>query len=401
MGYQREIVPCTWARWRWIAVAVVTLSTGAVHAGKATYEVLHQMDSSGGLRIQGALVAGPDNAFYGAANLGGEHGKGTVFRLQPDGAFQVLHSFRGAPVDGDEQQGLTLGPDGNLYGVTATGGAANLGTAFRIDSKGRMTLLHSFSGEVARPHGALLAASDGFFYGNSTVDHGAIFRMTTQGDVEVVHAFQGGGQDGKSSWGRLAEGRDGLLYGTTLRGGKYDNGTVFQMRRDDGAVTLLHHFKKDGRSENGPIDGVTEGSDGQFYGVISARIGKQVDYRRGQIYRVSTDGQFQVVYDFRSPRRHGANPVAELLLGRDARLYGTTSSWGNADGTITHGTVFRFEPNGAIETLHTFSTDGLGYGPNIPLVEAADGEFVGGTSSGLPGMPGVIFRLTIPPEPRQ
>src|SRR5262249_8623901 len=158
----------------------------------------------------------------------------------------------------------------------------------------------SFSGHLAHPHGALLAASDGYLYGSSTAHKGAIFRMTTRGTVDIVHAFQGGAQDGELSWGRLAEGRDGLLYGTTPPGGTFDRGTVFSMSRVDGAIRLLHHFERDGL-----VRGVTEGPDGQFYGVVPSTQGKRPEYPRGQIFRVSTDGQFEVVYDFPSPRHHG------------------------------------------------------------------------------------------------
>ena len=40
--------------------------------------------------------------------------------------------------------GLTLGPDGNLYGMTAFGGNAGVGTIFKITTGGTLTTLYSF-----------------------------------------------------------------------------------------------------------------------------------------------------------------------------------------------------------------------------------------------------------------
>jgi uncharacterized repeat protein (TIGR03803 family) len=43
----------------------------------------------------------------------------------------VLSSFTGGD-DGSEPTGLTLGPDGNLYGTTLVGGTHNKGTVFQL-----------------------------------------------------------------------------------------------------------------------------------------------------------------------------------------------------------------------------------------------------------------------------
>jgi uncharacterized repeat protein (TIGR03803 family) len=334
------------------------------------------------------LVVGVDGNYYGTTALLGRRGRGTVFRLRPDGTFEVIHAFRGGARDGDDPQGLVLGPDGAFYGVTGAGGSANLGTAFRIDNEGHFQLLTSFTSDITKPRSALLSASDGRLYGSTTAGNGAIFRMTTQGQVEVVHRFQGR-SDGSFPDGRLAEGRDGWLYGTTYRGGRHDAGTVFRMNREDGSVRVLHHFHQDGRDGNRPIAGVTEGADGWFYGTIIERRGKPL--RRGLIYRVDRMGQFEVVYDFPSPKHHGASPWAELVLGRDGYLYGTTA----VSGYATDGTVFRFTREAGITTLHTFDRDraAKGYNPIMGLVEAGDGEFIGSTYYGGKENRGALFRV--------
>lgn len=382
----------SWNRWHrasWVAVlAAAAFAASPLWAGASTFEVLHLLDENS-TYIKGSLVIGVDGNYYGTSGTSGGGHLGMVFRLQPDGQFTVLHMFRGGAEDGDDPQGLVLASDGNLYGVTAAGGTADLGTAFRVDINGEVTLLRSFTGSVAKPRCSLLAASDGYLYGVTTAGNGAVYRMTTAGQVEPVHMFKGGRNDGSFPDGRLIEGRDGLLYGTTYVGGRHGSGTVFKMKRSDGDIRLLHHFAKDGRDGNRPISGVSEGPDGWFYGTIIERRGKA--YRRGLIYRVDPEGQFEVAYDFPSPKRHGASPWAELLLGRDGAFYGSTGISGHS----TDGTVFRFTPEGKLTTLHVFDRDRSedGYNPIMGLVEAGDGEFIGSTYYGGSGNRGTLFRV--------
>ena len=67
--------------------------------------------------------------------------------------YDVLHDF--GPLFGPEPSNpighLTLGPDGNFYGVSVFGGDATncplgCGTVFRLDSSGDVTTIHEFVG---------------------------------------------------------------------------------------------------------------------------------------------------------------------------------------------------------------------------------------------------------------
>ncbi|HVQ55032.1 MAG TPA: choice-of-anchor tandem repeat GloVer-containing protein, partial [Thermoanaerobaculia bacterium] len=80
--------------------------------------------------------------------------------------LEVAHNF---PYGGHPYSTLIQASDGLFYGTTSMGGGADQGTVFRIDAAGNLQTLHEFyrvDGEA--PSGALLEASDGFFYGTTS-----------------------------------------------------------------------------------------------------------------------------------------------------------------------------------------------------------------------------------------
>jgi len=120
-----------------------------------------------GIGSTSPLLAGADDYFYGTAANGGPSGNGTVFRVRFDGTgFEVLHAFT-AIVESDSSTlptnedgatpiaGLTDGQDGRLYGATNLGGEFGNGTLYAIDPvSGVFSVLQDFDGfKGARPTG--------------------------------------------------------------------------------------------------------------------------------------------------------------------------------------------------------------------------------------------------------
>lgn len=84
-----------------------------------------------GASPNGPLIRDSKGSLYGTAYFGGASGRGTIFKLAPDGTFNLLHTFNGA--DGwFPLAGLSEGRDGYLYGTTQHGGAHDDGVVFRI-----------------------------------------------------------------------------------------------------------------------------------------------------------------------------------------------------------------------------------------------------------------------------
>jgi uncharacterized repeat protein (TIGR03803 family) len=98
---------------------------------------------------QAGLTLGNDGDFYGLTYSGGitnsadPSGMGTLFKVTPSGALTTLVYFNSN--NGSGPNALTLGKDGNFYGTTGGGGSSNYGTVFKMTPNGTLTTLVSFN----------------------------------------------------------------------------------------------------------------------------------------------------------------------------------------------------------------------------------------------------------------
>lgn len=124
----------------------------------------------------------------------------------------TLVSFQG--VNGAAPKaGLVQGTDGNFYGTTSRGGAANLGTVFRVTPEGNLTKLGEFNGSNgAEPQASLVEFMPGLFFGTTlsggTGNQGTVFRFQRlTGDLRTMtHFGDNEGKDGSRPWGELTVG---------------------------------------------------------------------------------------------------------------------------------------------------------------------------------------------------
>jgi len=250
--------------------------------------------------------------------------------------FHTLLSFNGTD-GGYSTASLIQGSDGSLYGTASDGGTYNGGTVFRITTSGTLTTLYNF---CAQPNCA----------------------------------------DGTSPWAALALGADGNFYGTTVRGGTHNQGTVFKIT-PAGALTTLVNF--DGAKGEQPLAGLLLATDGNFYGVTT--FGGV--YGEGAVFKLTPSGALKTLYSF-CPQQptctDGVSPSGTLVEGRDGSFYGTTQHGGimQAGGS---GTVFKITRHGALTTLYTFCSQTNCADGSIPyagLVEGREGDFYGTTLMG-------------------
>ncbi len=341
----------------------------------------------GSAPIYAGLVQAADGSLYGTTTDGGRAGQGTVFRMNLSGTLTTLHSFGDSPADGTfPYAGLIQATDGNFYGTTTAGGASNVGTVFKIDRSGNLTILHSF-GFLYGSAAGLIQATDGDFYGTTvsgagTSYYGTVFKMSSAGDLTTLHSF--GYSEGASPKAGLIQAIDGDFYGTTSIGGAHNYGVVFKID-SSGNLRILHNFAGPLLDGAGAYASLIQTNDGTFYGTTTT--GGAGNY--GTIFKMDSAGSLTTIHSF--GYFDGADPQASLIQATDGNLYGLTSSGGASNA----GTVFRMDPSGSLTTLHSFvGSDGTA--PLGGLVQATDGRFYGTTSgggSGCVGGCGTVFRL--------
>jgi uncharacterized repeat protein (TIGR03803 family) len=154
-----------------------------------------------GANPHGTLVQGLNGNFYGTTTAEGAHAKGTVFEIAPGGKLTTLYRFcfQGNCTDGaDPIAGLVQATSGNFYGTTYVGGTYGAGMVFEITPVGKLTTLYRFCSQGnctdgADPQAGLVQAINGSFYGTTvgggTYGEGTVFEITAGGRLTTLHSF--------------------------------------------------------------------------------------------------------------------------------------------------------------------------------------------------------------------
>jgi uncharacterized repeat protein (TIGR03803 family) len=291
-------------------------------------------------------IQGADGNFYGTTYLGGSNELGTVFKVTPSGAFTTLHTF-GGPDGSEPLAGLIQATNGDLYGTTYLGGSEGDGTIFKITPSGAFTTLHSFCSQSGcadgeNPFAGLIQGIDGILYGTtfgggSAKGFGTVFKITPSGTLTNLHSFcaQSGCPDGKFPQTGLIQASNGNLYGTTISGGAYGDGTIFEITPNGKLTTLYSVCSQSGCPDGNYLyAGLIQATDGNLYGIMDVGGANGA----GTIFKITLSGTLTTLYNFcsQSGCPDGQYPSAGLVQGTDGNLYGTTAD-GGAKG---YGTVF-------------------------------------------------------------
>ena len=245
---------------------------------------------SDGSRPGGSLVLDSSGNIYGNAATGGANHGGTLYEFT-NGGIQVLHAFPGFPNDGSDPEGVVSGSDG-LYGITGSGGAHLLGTLYTT-AGGYQVLHSFMGGDPDGSPTSLAADQAGNLYGTSsysyiictapgeeqwvgtsvyklsppdwnpsvladlaqlygptllsristdtlgniygTIDNygayglGNVFKLTCCWNYTDLHDFTGQPNDGLQPEASPVVDAQGNIYGTTLNGGTYGLGVVWEI----------------------------------------------------------------------------------------------------------------------------------------------------------------------------
>jgi len=219
---------------------------------------------------------------------------------------------------------------------------------------------------------------------------------------QVIHTF-GSGSDGQEPLSGLVSDSLSNLYGTTLAGGEYDAGTVFELSPSEAGWNekVIYNFEGDRGYPKATL--VLDG-EGNLFGTTSGG-----GVCCGYVFELSPkpDGSWRekVIYKFVGGLYDGYLPVGTLVFDAAGNLYGATTWGGNptckVGGFTGCGTVFKLTPkkNGKIwrETiLHFFDQKSGQPGAGV-IVDAAGTLYgttpMGGTSKACYQGCGTVFEL--------
>ncbi len=337
-----------------------------------TFIVLHNFTGGqdGANPVAGLSTDGAGNLF-GTASLGAL-GYGAVFELVHRGSGWVLsplYQFRGMPDGFFPEAGVTIAPDGTLYGTTFYGGIAGYG----CNQGGPVqcgTVFH------LRP--------------SATACTTALCPWTeTQ-----IYEFNSYPNLFWPNFGDLIFDQSGNLYGVADQGGGGTGlaGGVFRLTASNGGWTETNIYEFLGTNDGGqPLGGVTFDNAGNLFGTSFGVPASGVPY--GSVYELTPfgSGWTETTLHLFQNGDDGAFPKADVILDAMGNVYGTTSFGGSGNG----GTVFELSltQQGWVFTVLYSLAGPIGRGPFSPLLMDSAGNLYGTTVSGGAYQQGSVFKL--------
>jgi uncharacterized repeat protein (TIGR03803 family) len=372
----------------------VSLSHGAVYkldpAGQETVYAFGGPPRGGNPFFDG-VIRDAAGDLYGATLWGGTADEGVVYKLNAAGQETVLHSFTGGADGGSPRGSVIRDSAGNLYGVTDSGGTANAGVVYKVNTAGQETVLYSFTGgaDGGSPIDGPILDSAGNLYGTTysggTAGYGVVYKLNVAGQETVLHSFTFGADGGYPSGGVIRDSA-GNLYGTASFGGTSGAGVVYKVNAA-GQQTVLYNFTG-GADGSLPKSGVVFDPAGNLYG--TTYFGGTSN--AGVVYKLAPSGQETVLCNFAGyTGTDGGYPYTGVIRDSAGNLYGATP-YGGAAG---NGVVYEVDPTGNETVLYTFTGGADGGEPfEGSLVRDSAGNLYGTTMFGGKNSGGVVFELT-------
>ena len=152
-----------------------------------------------------------------------------------------------------------------------------------------------------------------------TATVGLCLALSTEAATQLtaIHSFTAANPDGGPPFAPLTQGIDGNFYGVASIGGPSAGGTVFKLTTE-GALTVLHAFSYLGDGGHNPCGALVQGTNGIFYGTTKGGGA----YGSGTLFMISPQGDFTLLHSFSF--QVDGEPAAGLTLASDGNFYGTS-----------------------------------------------------------------------------
>ncbi len=222
-----------------------TLANGTVFQGKwsgAGWMVRQIYDfgasSTDAVNAVAGVTIDPQGNLYGTTSFGGTFGVGAIYKLTPSSSGwteSILYNFQGTDDGQNPVGGVILDQAGNLYGTTFDGGSNGGGTVYELSPSGTFTVLYSFVGGYGGPYNKLTFDAQGNLYGFTNAEglygFGSIFKLSPSASgwtLTDLHDFTNG-TDGGLPYGSVAVDASGDVFGTAVTGGSDNQGVIYEI----------------------------------------------------------------------------------------------------------------------------------------------------------------------------
>ena len=439
-------MPCRFSILSHRTLIVAALFVGfaaSLASAQVIYNFQPRSKQDDGANPLGALIVDGSGNFFGTVAGGGRRGLGAVFELAPPTAAGgswmegTLYNFSGTSISGSYPRGtLYLDSQGNLYGTTSAGqvGSGNYyqvwsnGTAFELLHRSQFgvpwesKLLNYFAFKAVGTNGSFV--SDGTnLYSTGTGGSGTGYQTCNSNGCGTVVKLSPPAA-GKSDWAphvvrafgtSLGDGVDpamnlvianGVMYGTTIQGGKNGFGRIFELVENNGGWTgyTLHDLAFD--EGQAPLGRLALDDAGNIYGTVYVGDNANCKFGCGAVFKLSPPAaaggvwQETTLYKF-TGGADGGNPQGGVILDNAGNLYGTASTGGTG-----FGTVYKLVPpqtaGGAWTEVTLYSFAGAPSDGSTPLAELimVNGMLYGTTSLGGSENAGTVFAVNPSPTRR-
>ncbi len=239
--------------------------------------------------------------------------------------------------DGDDPGSyVTIDAAGNLYGEVAAG-------PFELSPSGEGWTQQILSATIRNSISGLTMDAAGNIFGPSSSSTGQsiVFELSPKGkggwNTTVIYTFTTGLTGSGTSWSPLTVDAAGNLYGTVTKGAVNNNGEVFKLSPGTTGYTetVLFNFSPSSSASTGnlPSGGLVLDAAGNIYGTTM----QGGTYGQGTVFELVAPvgtGKYEerTLWSFNGS--DGSQPVDGLILDSAGNLYGTTYSGGSGNSGV-------------------------------------------------------------------
>jgi uncharacterized repeat protein (TIGR03803 family) len=364
------------------------------------FSIIHDFDGNDGALPEGVAIDRAGNLYGQALSNSGNGTIYKLTQRASAWILTTVYNFLGG-ASGSSPQGVMVGPHDNLYGAAQGGlqncsnGYCGLIFDLRPGPTACVTAMcnwmetpiYNFTGPTdAAGGGALVSDEAGNLYGVSASggaqQQGAVFQLTpTIGgwSENLLYSFTGGNDGGFPT--TVIVGNDGHLYGMTENGGASGGGVVFQLTRSGNGWTesVLYNIPAAEYIGSNPHS-LIQDSSGNLYGIYEY-LGCCAS-ATGRIFMLSPSNGNWVYTELHhgNDQLDGDDLFPNMTLDAAGNLLGTETAYSGCMNTVDFAYIFELTRGDGWQYSTPLSWGNTYWAPSGSLAMDTSGNLYGTTA---------------------